>query len=323
MSKQYFLVQKVVVNGEEMLVEHIKEFAFIENGSMDGNKLLMKVLDSAAVYRDDFGIKRGTEITVTLADWNNKGDQVWIERFIVAKATLVNGFLEIEGFEKTIHQLKQQVDTPRFFNNKQPKEILSELVPSLAIDCDLFDRGSTYHLNSGGTKSRLIRAMARDYGAMCFISRGVLYFKAIKNIAMVKDFKLEHSNPMKADHTIAHYQIIGEEGLFERVLNREYIDWNIVEGIQKSGAGAKVMVSVPQVKALKNQNVSIIPMLDVELNGFTTFKPMKVCEVLFHKQVAAQELDESIPEKMIINQVVHYQSGNRYQCRLELGVKNL
>ena len=323
MSKQYVFVQKVVTNGEEMLVEHIKEFAFIENGSMDGNKLLMKVLDSAAVYRDDFGIKRGTEITVTLADWNSKGDQVWIERFIVAKAPLVNGYLEIEGFEKTIHQLKKQVDTPRFFNDKQPNEILSELVPNLALDCDVFERGATYHLNSGGTKSRLIRSMARDYGAMCFISRGVLHFKAIKNIPMVKEFKLEHSNPTKADHSIAHYEIIGEQGLFERVLNREYVSWNVVEGIQKAGGGAKVMVSVPQAKALKNQNVSIIPVLDVELNGFTTFKPMKVCEVLFHKQIAAQELDESLPDKQIITQVVHYQSDNKYQSRLELGVKNL
>ncbi|UTZ44586.1 hypothetical protein [Vibrio campbellii] len=323
MNKEYFLVQKVTVHDEEMLVDHIKEFAFIENGSMDGNKLLMKVLDSAAVYRDDFGIKRGTQITVTLADWNNKGDQVWIERFIVAKASLVNGFFEIEGFEKTIHQLKQQVDTPRFFVNKQPREILAELVPNLKLNCDEFDRGTTYHLNSGGTKSRLIRAMARDYGAMCFISRGVVHFKSIKNLPMAKDFKLEHSNPLKAEHTIAHYQIIGEEGLFERVLNREYVDWNIVEGIQKYGSGAKVMVSVPQAKALKNQNVSIIPILDVELNGFTTFMPMKVCEVLFHKQIAAQELDESLPERQIINQVVHYQSENKYQCRLELGVKNL
>ncbi|HCG7330492.1 hypothetical protein P3551_21000 [Vibrio parahaemolyticus] len=323
MSKEYFLVQKVVVKDEEMLVEHIKEFVFIENGSMDGNKLLMKVLDSTAVYRDDFGIKRGTKITVTLADWNNKGDQVWIERFIVAKAAMVDGFLQIEAFEQTIHYLKQQVDKPRFFTNKQPKEILAELVPHLKINCDDFDRGATYHLNSGGTQSRMIRAMARDYGAMCFVSRGVMNFKSIKNIPMEKEFKLEHSNPIKADHTIARYQIIGEEGLFERVLNREYVDWNIVEGIQRYGSGAKVMVSVPQEKALKNQNVSIIPILDIELNGFTTFMPMKVCEVLFHKQIDAQELDESIPDKQIITQAVHYQADNKYQCRLELGVKNL
>lgn len=323
MSKQYVLVQKVIANGEEMLVEHIREFAFIENGSMDGNKLLMKVLDSAALYRDDFGIKQGSEITVTLADWNSKGDQIWIEKFIVAKAALVNGYLEIEGFEKTIHQLKQQVSKPRFFNNKQPSEILKELVPNLALDCDVFELGATYHLNSGGTKSRLIRSMARDYGAMCFISRGIMYFKAIKNIPMVKDFKIEHSNPTRADHSIAHYYVIGEQGLFERVLNREYVSWDIVEGIQKSGSGAKVMVSVPQAKALRNQNVSIIPILDVELNGFTAFKPMKICEVLFHKQITEQELDESIPDKQIITQVVHYQQDSKYQCRLELGVKNL
>ncbi|WP_432773931.1 hypothetical protein [Vibrio parahaemolyticus] len=323
MSKEYFLVQKVVTNGEEINIEHVHMFAYIESGSMDGNKLIMDVMDQAAIYRDNFKIQKGSILNVTLADTTSRGDQVWIENFVVGKATSENGELKIEAFHQDAHLLKEQVIKPRFFVNKQPREILAELLPHLKLECDMFDKGATYHLNAGGTKSRLIRIMARDYGAMAFINRGTMYFKSIKNITMTEQFKLEYSNPDKADYSIARYSIIGEEALFERVLNRNYIAWDTVQGMQSAGNGPAVVISVNQAKALKNQRVSIIPVLDVELTGNTQFKPMCVCSVLFHKQLPVNELDESLPEKQIINQVVHYQSGNRYQCRLELGVKNL
>lgn len=325
-DKEYFFLQKIFVENDEekeILIEHVTTFAFIENGSADGNKLIINLLDSAALYRDDFEIKKGTELTVHLADFNGRGDEVWIEKFVVAKAVLVDGLYQVEGFEKTCHQLKQPVSEPRFFTDKQPREILAEIFPNHRLVCDSFEKGATYHLNSGGTKSRLLRAMARDYGAMFFVSRGAVYFLSIKNLVMEKEFTLEHSNPMAADHTIANYTIIGEQGLFERVLNRQYVRWDVVEGIQSYGEGAKVHVSVPQVKALKNQCVGFIPVLDVELSGFSKFMPSKVCEVLFHKQIPSEELEETLPEKQVMTQVVHYVSGNRYQCRVELGVKNV
>lgn len=325
-SREYLFLQKVVTNGDlnkSVLIEHVKSFAFIESGSADGNKIIMRLLDSAALYRDDFGIKKDAELTVSLADLHGKGDQSWTEKFIISKASTIDGLYEVEGFEKNCHQLKKPVDKPRFFTKMQPRDILKELLPDLRIESDNFERGATYHLNSGGTKARLIRSMARDFGSMFFISRGVVHFKSIKNLTMEKEFTLEHSNPTQADHSIANYQIIGEESMFERVLNREYVGWDVVDGIQKAGTGAKVHVSVPQAKALKNQCVGFIPVLDVELNGNTKFMPGKVCEVLFHKQVPAQELDETLPDKQVMTQVVHYQSGNRYQCRIDLGVRNL
>lgn len=322
-NREYFLVQSIEAEGETVLIEHVSTLAFIESGSMDGNKLIVDLMDHASAYSDDLQIKQGTILTITFADTNQRGEQVWIERFIIEKATSESGLLKIQAFAEDSHNLKKPVIEPRFFTMMQPKDILSELLPHLKINCDTFDQGCTYHLNAGGTKSRLIRHIARDYGAMAFINRGTMYFKSIKNIPMIEQFKLEHSNPNNADYSIARYSVIGEQSLFERVLNRNYVAWDTVHGMQKGGNGAPVIISVNQAKALKNQCVSIIPILDIELNGNTEFKPMTTCSVLFHKQIPQEELSEALPEKQIITQVVHYQRGNRYQCRLELGIKNL
>ncbi|MBO0217049.1 hypothetical protein J0676_26640, partial [Vibrio sp. Vb2880] len=59
-NKEYFLAQKDVTNENDIPIEHIHSFTYIECASMDGNKLVMEIMDQAAVYRDDFGIKRGS-----------------------------------------------------------------------------------------------------------------------------------------------------------------------------------------------------------------------------------------------------------------------
>lgn len=323
MSKEYFLVQSVKVNGNDVLVEHVSELAYIEVASMDGNKLVMNVQDQAGIYRDNYELRIGAEVEITFADVNERGDSVWIERFIVARAPVKDGLLEVEAFQKDAKNLKEPSVKVRFFVEMQPKDILSELLPHLKIDCDTFEKGATYHLNAGGTKSRLIRSMARDYGAVCFICRGTLYFKSLKQLAMTEAFKLEHSNPENAEHSIARYSIIGEEDLFKRVLNRNYATWDTVTGMSESGTGPATLISVNQIKALNNQSIGIIPVIDVELTGHTQFKPIAVCSVILHKQLPQSEVDESMPELQIINRVTHYQKGNRYQCRIELGVKNL
>ncbi len=325
MSKSYFLVQKITVNGEDVILEHMRSCTYIEPASMEGVKIILELVDHVGLYRDDYGMQEGAEIEVTFADIYEQGDESWIQKFIIAAPVSADGILTVNGFGKDTHALKTPADVPRFFTNKQPKEILAALLPSLKVDSDSFEQGATYHLNAGGTPSRLIRSMARDYGALCFICRGTVYFKSIRNLAMTEAFTLEEGNPL-AEIGIAHYQLIGERALYERVLNRSYIRWDTVTGMEtakRGTSGARTLISVPQAKALSNQHLAIVPVLDIELTGNTEFMPAKVCSVLFHKQHPETELDETLPERQIINQVAHYQRGDRYQCRLELGIKNL
>ncbi|MCR9488453.1 hypothetical protein [Vibrio alginolyticus] len=323
-EREYFFVQKVTVEGEDIFMPHVQSCAYIENASMEGVKLILTLMDQAGTYRDDYNLEEGQEIEITFAEPGGRGDEIWIETFVVAKPEAKEGLLVINGFAKSTHALKQPALKPRFFSQKQPKDILSQLLPGLKVDADTFERGGTYHLLPGVPPARLIRSMARDYGAACFISRGTIYFKALKRLTMAEDFKIEYGNP-NADYSFSRYVMLGERYLDQRLLNKSYVSWDTVEGMKTAvngSSGAKVLVSVEQRKALNNQHIAIIPLLDVELVGNSKLAPLQVGTVLFHKKMPQDQLNEALPEKMLINSVTHYEEGNRYLCRVELGEVN-
>ncbi len=322
MNKEHFLLQRFIVGTNDVQIDHVRSVAYIETASMEGVKLIIELMDHVGTYRDDFGIKEHTEIELSFSEPFNKdglGD-TWIEKFVVVKAPVANGVITINAFAKSTHDLKQPATKPQFFNNKQPSQILAALLPSLKVDADTFELGSTYHLNAGGTKARLIRSMARDYGAVCFICRGVVYFKKLSGLTKTPDFKMEQGNP-SADYSISRFKMIADSALYERVLDKNYLSWDTVEGLQvaKNALNApSVMVSVPQGKSLNNQHFGLIPLLEVELLGDSRLTPLSCCSVQFHKLRDQLDLDESIPEIQYINQVTHYQRGNRYLCAVEL-----
>ncbi len=324
-SREYFLVQKITIGDNEVLMEHLVHCAYIENSSMEGVKLVLKLMDAVGLYRDDYGIKENAELEVTFADPYGRGDDIWIETFVIVKPLSEEGFLYVNGFAKAVHQLKQPSLRPVFFNDKQPKDILKVLCPDLKVEASTYERGGTYHLNAGGTPARLIRSMARDYGSVCFVSRGKIYFKPLKRMDLTPQLTIENGNP-HAEISFPKYTMIGERSMYERVHNKAYYAWDTVKGIEvaKGGAnGALTSVSVGQAKALNNQHIAIIPLLDVELTGNSKILPVMPVSVLFHKRFTEVEMDESLPEVMLVESVSHYQEGNRYLCRVVLGEVNV
>lgn len=324
-EREYFLVQKVTVQDEDIYMAHIQSCAYIENASMEGVKLILTLMDQAGTYRDEYGLEEGAELVVTFADPGSRGDEVWIDTFVVAKPEVKDGMLIINAFSKATHSLKQPAIEPQFFSRKQPKDILAALLPGLKLDVDSYERGGTYHLLPGVPPARLIRSMARDYGSVCFIARGTVYFKSLKKLSMEEDLRIENGNP-NAEYSFARYTMLGERYLDQRILNKSYVSWDTVAGMQSAvngSSGAPTLVSVEQIKALNNQHISIVPLLDVELAGNSKVQPLSVLSVLFHKMMPEEQLNEALPEKMLVNTVTHYEQGNRYQCRVELGEVNL
>lgn len=312
-------------SSDEIAVEHVRLCSYIETCSMEGVKLILDIADQVGLYSDTYGIDVGSEITATFADPDGAGDEVWIDDFTVESKRLSDGVLHLECFLTATHDLKQVAETPTFFVAKQPKDILASLLPTLTVSADTFERSATYHLNAGSTPSMLIRNMAKDYGSLCYISRGTIYFKKITSLSTASyDFQLENGNP-QADISFPHYSLLTQKPFYTRRLNKSYFSWDYLEGVQTAvngSSGAFKRVSVDHLKALNNQHKAMIPRLDIELAGNTKYEPLKVCQVLFHKQMAENELDESLPQKMFITQVTHYQRGDRYLCRLELGEVN-
>lgn len=322
--RQYPFLQKITTSDEEINIDLVLSCAYIELADIGGTKLILTLADQASYFRDTMAIKKGTELELTLADLSGGDEELWNDKFIVAKASSPDGqSLKLECFQKQCESLKWLAAVPMFINEQKPAQVLAKLLPDFKVDCDDFPTLGTYHLNAGSTKSRLLRTMARDYGAICFYARGTLYFKNPKTIfAQDKTLTLEYSNP-QAEHPINKYQVLGQEGNCSRIVDKCYLRWNAVAGLQKSATHqdkAPTMISCTDQQAINAQSTVLLPVIDAELTGFGGYMPAVHCELVFHRRDPESQIDESIPRDVLITQVTHYQQGYKYLCKLQLGV---
>ena len=322
--RQYPFLQKITSSGDEIDIDLVLSSAYIELADIGGTKLILTLADQAGYFRDTMAIKKGTELELTLADLSGGDEELWNDKFIVAKASSPDGSsLKLECFQKQCESLKLLSALPMFINEQKPAQTLAKLLPDFKIDCDDFPTLGTYHLNAGGTKSRLLRTMARDYGAICFYARGTLYFKNPKLIISKEpEVTLEYSNP-QAEHPINKYQVLGQEGNCSRIVDKCYLRWDAIKGLQKSASHqdkAPVMISCTNQQSINGQNIVLLPVIDVELVGLGSYAPAVCCGLVFHKRDPENLIDESIPSKVLITQVTHYQQGYKYLCKLQLGV---
>lgn len=324
MSRIYPFIQDIGIEQKHgILPDHIIDCSIIETGDMSGTKMILRLSDKNAYYRDDLGVKKDTELEVTYGDPEGRGDDIFIDKFIVMSAVMREGVLKIEGFQKDCHQLKQPAQTPRFFVDQTPSYILSALLPGVKLVVDVGQAG-TYHLNPGASPSRLIRNMARDCGAMAFYSRGTFYFLSISKLLSQKPaFTVEHQNP-NAEVSINGFQINDKSFMYRRVLNRQYLRWDTVTGLAKDGTPENgiVVVTTPGAHTLQHQNQAIVPLLVAEMLGNSMFMPSLAMNVVLNLGTIEKVIDETLPERQLVNQVTHYQQGSRYLCRMELGVPN-
>lgn len=313
-----------MLDKDEILIEHALSVAYIEQSDIGGTKLILTLADQASYYRDQLGIKKGSKLELTLADLSGGDESLWVDSFIVAKSSSDDGqTLKLECFQEQCESLKQLAVTPVFINEMKPDQILKKLLPNFKIECDDFPTLGTYYLNAGGTKARLLRTMARDYGAICFYSRNTLFFKNPKLLIQKEpDLTIEYSNP-QAKFMINKYKILGQDGNCSRIVDRCYCRWNSVLGLQKSINHQDkpiTIISCTNQQSLNSQSTVLLPVIEVDMVGYGGYKPSLCCELIFHKRDPDNQIDESIPSKMLITQVTHYQRGFNYLCKIYLGV---
>lgn len=318
--KEYSFIQEIKIDSEIIPLVNMISCAYIECGDLSGPKLILKLSDQAGYLRDDFGIKKGVIIEISMGDISADNDDLWIEKFECLKASSESGILTLEGFSEFTSKLKRIASKPRFFVDKTPAHIIKALIPESKLNIDSFP-AVTYHLNSGMTISRLLRVMARDCGAMCWFSRGEFNFKSIRSITQKSaDLTLE-ANKNQSDINVLRYTIQDEQEAYSRILEKCFYSWDTVNGLEKSSVypdNPPVYTSLESTLQLDNQSTALAPQMLVETLGNNDFSPGVNVNVIIHKFSPENALDESIPEKQIIYQVTHYQQGDRYNCKLEL-----
>lgn len=324
MSQVKAFVQKVLVNGEELNRQALLNATYIETMDMSAPALIAEINDDRGDIRDEMGLVEGAELLIEFGDVTGDGEALFTETFIVSLAPLTNGVIKVEAFTKTIHQLKEPCNRPRFFVDKPVVQMLAELCQGVSIDCSV-KRNGTYHLNHGMTRSKLLRDIARDFGAAVWVNRGVIHFHTFESIMAGAVFAKVGLNDPEADIKIRSHDVIRDKPLYERIKKKTYHSWSTDKGMAASSTNldaANVIVAWPPKSQLNNLSKYIQPLMSFEALGNSDLEPSKRFEFSMLKLSKDASLDESLPMHMVLNRISHFTENERYLNLIEVGVLN-
>lgn len=323
-ERQYAFIQKITIveTGNEILPDNIISCDLVENSNMNGTMLMLTLNDAGGYYRDNLKVKFETEIEVTYGDQLNLNSDITIDKFVVIVPESNGKQFYIEAMQKDCYMMKKPSNYPVFFPNSTPKDILKRIVPDLKLDVDDINQHGFYHLNTGSSISRLIRSMARDYGCLAYYFRRTLCFKKIKPLLLgTAKFTFE-SGTNSENIAIKSFSINDREYMLKRLLDKKFIRWNTIDGMQESiGTNQDVtLITAGNKGALDNQKIAIIPTITIDTYGVSSLKPGVLSNVIIHMPYQDKVIDETLPEKQLIEMVTHHTQGNMYSCRIRLGI---
>lgn len=324
-AKNYTFIQSLSINDNEVGIDRVVSFAYTEPLDLSGPSIILELRDEQSFIRDDYELSAGSEVVIEMGDIFGVGDQLFEETFIVATFPVENNIIKIEGFQQNCAALKVPAGKPLFFVDKPPAAILNTLLPGLTIDCSVSGRG-TYHLNQGKTPARLLRDMARDNGAACWICRGTVYFKALVDIAGADPLLKVGLNSLDADTEIARYNKINTKALFERSAHKNYCSWSTTDRIKRSAIHKdkpSVLVAYPlTTRQLANRCLYVQPSLDIVVLGDSRFMPGVNFDIEIIKLSGDAALDESVEANLFVKSITHFTQGRKYNNRMILGAVN-
>ncbi|MGF1905281.1 hypothetical protein [Aliivibrio salmonicida] len=326
-DKSYPFLQRVFIDDTQIDMANIVSLSYIEHADLSGPTIILSIRDEQSIIRDTIGLKKDSMIKLEMGDVSGASNELFEDEFVVLTMPIENDVITVEGFQKDCHALKTPNGKPRFFTNMAPEKILAELLPSLNVVCEVSGAG-TYHLNQGKTPSRLIRNMARDFGAACFISRGTVYLIPYSKFNAGEPLLKMGLNSPTSDSSInvkiERYTKLTDEAFLERLVQKNFASWITDKGHVNSGNHKEkqtVLLAYPIIpEQLANQTIHVQPRIDIEVVGNAALKPCTTIDIEIIKLGSGGEIDESIDRLMGIQTITHHTKGSMYNNRIVMGV---
>ena len=293
---------------------------YVEHAGLTGPQLMISFKDSTNWITGYLGVKYGSIITVTLGDPNGNGKTQWSDTFFVLKAPSKGDVVTFYAFSQAVRLLKMPAVAAQFFVEKQPKAIISTLASGLSITADTFTKQGTYHLNVGQKPSAVLNEIARDDGAIVWSCRGGIFFRSLDKLANASaSLTYEANNPKSENLLMTRWATINNDHHFLQQHQYRYMGYDMSGGLIESGSKDYPVkwVDAHDQSVLSNMSKCLLPKFEFECEGNGALTPGLVVKPLVHSYSSDSGLDETVPAKVIIRRVTHFEDRYSYTSKAE------
>ncbi|HBT4785518.1 TPA: tail length tape measure protein [Klebsiella variicola subsp. variicola] len=321
---QQLFMQSATIEGNKVPREWIFSTVYIEKASLKAPLLKLEIRDMTGVIIDDWKAKYGAKLVAEMGDPQGN-ETAFKTTFFITSATLAGDVITVVAVSEEVRRFKIPAPRTQLHTNKTPDVIFKAYMGDLKLAGDIQKRAVTYHLNAGEKPSRMMAAMARDKGALCWVCRGKLFFSALDALMSQKPaFTYEANNP-QAEYTISKMRFINQEHASTAGTEYRFAGYSMTDGYVESGDSTLPVkyISDADMETLRNMQKTLVPKLDVEVAGNPDICPGMLIEILIYRYDDQNHLDESLPRKMLVKNVAHFEDRVGYTTRMILGVPNL
>ncbi|EBC2816830.1 tail length tape measure protein [Salmonella enterica] len=320
--QQYFL-QSVTINDNKVPRDWIFTAVYVEKASLKAPLLKLEIHDITGTIIDDWKAKYGASLVAEMGDpQGNAG--TFKTTFFVTSAMLAGDVVTVIAVSEDVRRFKIPSPRTNLHTNKTPDAIFKVYAGDQQIAGSAMKRAVTYHLNAGEKPSKMFAEMARDKGALCWTCRGQFNFYSLADlIKQQPSFTYEGNNP-QAEYTLSKMRLIQQDHAVTATNQYRFVGYSMTDGYIECGDSSLPVryISDSDMETLRNMQLSLVPKLDIEVAGNPEIKPGMVIEILVYRYDQENRLDESLPRKMIVKNVAHFEDRVGYTTRIILGVPN-
>lgn len=320
---QQLFLQSATINGNKVPREWIYSTVYIEKTNLKAPLLKLEIRDMTGTVIDDWQTKYGAVLVAEMGD--PQGEEIAFKTtFFVTSATLAGDVITVIAVSDELRQFKIPSARTVLHSNRTPAAIFSDYMGDLVLADNTQKRAVTYHLNAGEKPSKMLADMARDKGALCWVARGKFYFSTLTDLARQKAaFTYEANNP-QAERTISKMRFINQDHAATAGNQFRFSGYSMTDGYVEYGDAALPVryISDADMETLRNLQKKLVPKLDIEVAGNPGIRPGLRIEVLIYRYENDNQIDESLPRKMIVISVAHFEDRVGYTTRIILGAEN-
>lgn len=318
---QQLFLQSVTLNGQLVPREWVIASVYIEKASLAGPLLKLEIRDMTGTVVDDWKAKYGAKLVAEMGDPAGENES-FTTTFFVTSATLASDVVTLIAVSEEVRQMKIASPITRMHTNKTPSEVFNVYAKGLTLELENQKRAITYYLTAGDKPSKMLSQIARDKACLVFVCRGSFYFRSLDELMKQKTAFVYEANNPKADYAISKMSPIHQDYAATAGTQFRFVGYSMTDGYVEVGDPSLPVrhVSDADMETLRNMQRALVPKFDIEVDGNPNIKPGLLLEIVIYRYDADNQLDESIPRKMIVKNVAHYEDRVGYTTRMLLGV---